>query len=141
MRLCFVPHEQLDNDIAADEYIRVKISEAVDLRQVPYDHPVVLAHQGQRPIVPLSLFVDGVPYGVTDDAIGFGLVDIVIGSRYLSAVLRKLHGCNCGCRWWFSFHAIFSHIAWKTRAVGEGRFPSTSTTAGMCTARRWLGNR
>ena len=52
-----------------------------------FDHPQVKDSDG--PVIPYSLFVDGVPYSNTDSIIGFWLVTEITGSRSLLVTLRK----------------------------------------------------
>ena len=62
-------HEVIAEAFAADATMRVKLDEAVSLRELPstyWDHPVVTSAPVGTSVLPISLFVDGVPYSQTD---------------------------------------------------------------------------
>lgn len=119
-------HEELDADIRAEPGFRVKLEEAVEERAFPpiyYSHPAVVEHGGEAPVLPLNLFVDGVPYSQCDSIIGFWLINCLSGRRYFFCGLRKKLLCDCGCRGWCSFFAVFQFISWMLTALVSKRMP------------------
>jgi hypothetical protein len=119
------PHESLDRDFQADSGSYLKLEEARDEHKFPKaydDHPVVVAHPDEV-VNPVNLFVDAVPYSNTDSVIGWWLINLMTGERYLFAALRKKVVCQCGCRGWCTFHAVWVVIAWFLNAMAEKVFP------------------
>ena len=122
----FAPHELLASDVVASPSLRVQLDEAVADHQLPlayYTHPVVQASADAR-VWPISIFIDGVPYSHTDSVVGWWLVNMVSGQRYLFACLRKRTVCKCGCRGWCSFYAMLRYVAWCLAALAEGTWPA-----------------
>ena len=112
MAIC--PHEAFCEMCAADNSLLQATREAVEDGTLPdayTTHPVSLANPGGPPAVPISLFIDGVPYSQTDGVVGVWLIEEVHGQRRLLAALRKPMTCNCGCRGWCSFHALFEWLS------------------------------
>jgi hypothetical protein len=96
-----VPHDVIDKDLRSDPASVLKVREAIVENALPpsyEDHHVVLRHGAATPVQPVSLYIDGVPYSLTDSVIGFWFVNEVTGRRYLIAALRKKLVCTCGCR-------------------------------------------
>ena len=123
-------HEQIAVDLASDASCRYKLSELVrndTLPPVYKRHPVVLANPGEL-VCPVALYIDAVPYSQTDSVIGWWLVNLVSGRRYLFALLRKSEACKCGCRHWCSLHPYFQVARWSLRALAAGQFPSVDHT-------------
>jgi len=119
-------HEQLSKDLDEDAPLRSKLAELLRDRSLPpvyYDHPVVRRHRG-RPVLPLALYLDAVPWSQTDSVLGFWLVCLISGRRYLYAMLRKQHACRCGCKGWCSLDPIFKFSKWSIEALANGIFPS-----------------
>jgi hypothetical protein len=73
----------------------------------------------------MRIFLDGVPYSISDSVIGIWLVNLLTGRRYLSVAIRKKLLCDCGCRGWCSLYRIFKFIHWWCVALAEGANPST----------------
>ena len=73
---------------------------------------------------PISLFVDGVPYSQVDSVIGFWLVNMVNGQRYVFATLRKKFMCRCGCKGWCSLFAMFRCLRWCLTSLSAGVYPA-----------------
>ena len=124
--VAMVPHEVIDKDLRADPASVLKVREAIDENVLPPsydDHHVVLRHRAATPVLPVSLYIDGVPYSLTDSVIGLWFVSELTGRRYLIAALRKKRVCACGCRGWCSYQAIFRFIAWSLAAMAEGVYP------------------
>ena len=121
-----VPHEAIDEDVRGDNDLRGQLQYAVDNEQLPkcyYMHPVVLSAFGEL-VLPCAIFIDGLPYSLNDSVIGFWLVNLLTGCRYLLGTLRKKFACQCGCRGWCTFFEIFNFLAWSVQAMDDGRYPS-----------------
>jgi hypothetical protein len=76
-----VPHELVDRD--ASPALRTQLREAIDHDELPpayFHHPVVVAHGSMDdPVLPLSIYLDGVPYSVNDSVIGIWIVNNISG--------------------------------------------------------------
>jgi len=119
-------HEALAKEMDGDAALRTKLGQLIRDRALPdcyYDHPVVKRHEG-RHVLPVALYLDAVPWSQSDSVLGFWLICLVSGRRYLWAVLRKQHACRCGCRGWCSFHQIFRLGLWSTQALAEAKHPT-----------------
>ena len=84
-------------------------------------------HIQERPgegVIPLSLYMDGVPYSHTDSVIGVWICNMLTGVRHLSLVIRKRLVCKCGCRAWCTFFPLFRFLRWALAALAAGRFPA-----------------
>ena len=64
--------------------VLAKLREATEADRFPpsfHSHPVVEAHPDEA-VLPLSLFIDAVPYSVTDSIIGFWLINMLTARRH-----------------------------------------------------------
>ena len=119
--------EQLDADLRKDPSSLLKLEEAIADNKLPptYDsHPLVVDHGAEKPVWPVHLFVDGVPYSHTDSVIGWWIVCAVTSRRYFIGALRKKSICQCGCRGWCTFSAYFMYIAFILGIFATGEFPT-----------------
>ena len=94
-------HEALDD--AWEPGTFTLLTEAIESNGLPpayVDNPTVQTCAANEPVVPVALYVDGVPYSHVDGAIGFWLINMVTQLRVLSVMLRKKLLCKCGCRGW-----------------------------------------
>ena len=101
-------HELLEDDLRTNPQTLEALRKHIRDESLPpcyYSNLVVQAYGSieEDPILPLGLFADGVPYSLVDSVIGFWVVNLVSGCRYLAAVLRKKKCCRCGCRGWCAF--------------------------------------
>ena len=115
-------HEFLSSDTSQ----RLKLEEAASSQDLPpayYTHPAVVEH-GVGQVRPLGLFVDGLPYSKVDSAIGVWIIDIVSGTRFLVAVIRKALICTCGCRGWCTLWEVFSWLSWSMLALLKRSCPT-----------------
>jgi len=122
---CLPAHEQLARDLEADAGLRTKVMELHRDRAFPaayWGHPVVARHEGKA-VAPVALYLDAVPWSQTDSVLGFWLICLVSGRRYLWGVLRKKHTCRCGCRGWCSFDPFFRLALWSVEALANGQYP------------------
>lgn len=78
---------------------------------------------GGRAVLPLALYLDGVPMTKRDGVLGIWMYNLVSMKRHLVAVLRKSSMCKCGCHGWDSLHAVWCFVHWSLRAMAAGRFP------------------
>lgn len=85
-------------------------------------HPLVLRH-GARQVVPLGLYVDGVPFLKRDSATAFWLINLATTERHLALVLRKRQLCRCGCKGWCTMWSALACLQWNIAAMHCGRFP------------------
>ncbi len=119
----FPPHE-----LAAeffDDGLQVELDRQVKAGELPdvyRHHPVVSQVDG--PVVPFSLFLDGVPYSHVDSVIGVWLVEEITGKRALVAAIRKAICCTCGCKGWCTLQAVFLFLHWSLSCLAAGFYPS-----------------
>ena len=120
-------HEQLAELVQEDPSKRERLREAVEQRALPpayFDHPLVHEHgSADNPVRPLAVFVDGVPYSITDSLVGFWVQDVISGARCLTALIRKRRGC----RGWCTYFPIFIYLAWFLIASKMESTPSGVT--------------
>ena len=96
-----VPQEELDAELRDTPGWAEELQTAINEGAFPPsydDHPVVVA--STRPVVPIALFVDGVPYSHVDSIIGFWIINMLTGRRHLVAAVRKAILSCCGCSSW-----------------------------------------
>ena len=122
----YCAHELLNDDV--DQCLLDKLQRAIDTRSLPdcyYEHPIVQAHGDSEPVLPVAIFVDGVPYSNTDSVIGWWLENLITGARYFLCPLRKSVVCKCGCKGWCTFWAAFNVVAWMLQALADKIYPLT----------------
>ena len=115
-------HEQLVRNMDDPSY-RAAVVEKRDSGMFPrcyYEHPIVLGAAIGALVGAVGLFVDAVPYSLTDSAIGFWLFDLVTQQRFLMGVLRKRYVCKCGCRGWCSFYEAWTLVHWTLYCAAHG---------------------
>ena len=99
-----------------------------DIADAYHRHPVVLREPEHGAptglVLPLSLYMDGVPYSQTDSILGVWLDNMLDGKRILIAILRKRRLCKCGCRGWCSLWALFDLIRWILASLAQGFWPT-----------------
>ena len=119
-----LPHEVLQEDMEKRNMHSLQQS----WQQTPNyrTHPVVVAANNRgdgRPVVPVSLFVDGVSYAKRDSLLVISVHNLWTGSRFTVAVLRKRLLCRCSCRGWDTLHCFFVWLRWCLHVLREGRYP------------------
>jgi hypothetical protein len=115
-------HEQMAHHME-DASFRTALIDKRDSGELPcsyFEHPVVQGHVGDEPVAAVGLFVDAVPYSLTDSAIGFWLFCLITGRRFLMGVLRKRHVCKCGCKGWCSFFCAWQLVHWTLSCLAAG---------------------
>ena len=116
-----VPHEVLNEEILGNAGILEKVA-ATTWPRAYYQNPVFQRHHG--PVVPLALYLDGVPTTKKDRALGFWIYNLVTMRRHLIAVIRKSTMCKCGCKGWDSIPPLWCFLRWSLEAMSLGAFPS-----------------
>ena len=122
----FPAHELIDEDLRTDAMAIVEFDEMLENHELPdkyYDNAIVQRWLGSERVWPLSIFIDAVPYSITDSAIGFWFEVLPTKSRYLCAVVRKSICCRCGCRGWCTFNEIFLYLSWCLEALAQRIYP------------------
>ena len=120
-----VPHELLSEEFNEDPSIGLRARELRDAHQFPpsyYTHP--LLRFADCLWVPLSIFMDGVRYSVTDSVVGIWVINWVTGRRHLCGLVRKRLVCRCGCKGWCTYWPILNFIKWSLEQLKLGLFPS-----------------
>ena len=117
-------HEIVQEDIEADPAMGIKLDEAVADGLPPsfHRHVVTQAHDGRA--VPLALYMDALPYTLTDSVWGIWVINILTGVRRLVAAVRKRLFCRCGCRGWCTVYPVLLSLRWSLKALAEGVYPS-----------------
>ncbi len=118
--------ETIEKTFAESPSMKLQLAEAVAAKELPpsyFDNPVVLS--GEDKPLPVSLFIDAVPYSQTDSVIGFWIVNAITKVGHLIGALRKHMACGCGCRGWDSFYVVFVFILWCFRSLALGIFPTS----------------
>jgi hypothetical protein len=127
------PHDAISREVAANPELLVKLRTYVDgdkFAACYRQHPVVQSVWPQRLVLPLLLYVDGVPFLKKDSMTGFYLFNPLSGIRHLLVALRKSYLCKCGCRGWCSLWPVWRFIAWSLGCLAAGIHPN----------RRWDGH-
>ena len=107
----FAPHDLVEDLV--DDKVVADLKDTILREGLPpnyLNHPVVQSHPDEL-VLPLNLYLDGVPYSHTDSVLGVWLENVVDGRRVLVAVIRKRLCCRCGCRHWCSLDALFRFLA------------------------------
>lgn len=91
--------------------------------QLLREHRLAQQH-GARGIVPLGLYLDGVPFLKRDSAIGFWFINLATTKRHLALVVRKRQTCRCSCQGWCTLFAAFEYVRWLVATMVGGAFPT-----------------
>ena len=120
------PHEALATEMedpAAQAQLRTMVAQG-NLPRRYFDHHIVARHgTPETPVLPLSMFIDGVPYSINDSVVGIWVQNIATGTRHLCAVLRKRHMCRCGCKGTCTMWPVMSFLAWSFRSLADANLP------------------
>ena len=117
-------HEMVDTIVADDPDIRLKLQRLHDTDGLPpnyYTSPIV-RNSASLPL-PLSLYMDGAPYSLTDSCLGVWIEELVTHRRFCIALVRKRNACHCGCRGWCTYWCLLDWIRYCFQALGEQRWP------------------
>ena len=128
------PHEWLSETFVRED-LGPKLQEAMQKEALPpnyHNHPVVVKAKAEgdmeQPIIPMAVFIDGVPYCKHDSLILFVVQSLLTDTQYLTVCLRKRFLCRCGCRGWCSLHVIWSWLRWSFECLASGLFPAARHT-------------
>jgi len=119
-------HEQIASDLKANESCRFRLDEMLRDKELPpvyYEHPLVTSCTTDEAILPIGLYLDGVPWSQSDGVLGFWGINLVSGRRYLWGVLKKSKVCQCGCRGWCSLYHYFEVARWSLESLFSGQYP------------------
>ena len=125
-RVVTLLHEALNDELLEDPSLLQKVQESLAAGDWPplyTEHPVVTSNPGET-VVPIALYLDGVPTIKKDSVIGFWVYSLVSMKRHLCAVIRKSSLCKCGCRGWDSLFPIWQMLHWSFTVLRDGVFPS-----------------
>ena len=116
-----VPHEALNDEIIEDPSI---LESAAETQWPPlyYANPIVRATASI--VIPLALYLDGVPSTNRDGILGIFMYNLISYKRHLVAVVRKSSLCKCGCHGWCTLRPIWCFVHWSVQAMGRGTFPT-----------------
>ena len=120
------PHETLPYDVLANDGGITRLREVVNSKTLPpsyYTNPVVQQNPDEL-VIPISVYLDFVPYAVNDSILGIWIHNMSNDRRYLFAVYRKRYACQCGCKAWCSIFVLLETLAWSLRALAKGEWPN-----------------
>ena len=139
---CLPPHELLYDAVDAEG-----LSASIERATLPpsySSHPIVLDGFRRRlPVLPLSLYIDGVKVGKSNQSVlGVSIQDLLTGRRFLVAALRKTLLCGCGCKGWCTLSGLFRFLEWSLLALKNGCFPEKGHDGKSLTGERahWGGH-
>ena len=127
--ICLPPHEIMEAEVAdsnAEMSMRLRIADMISSGELPpaYEsHPVVVANPGDC-VVPLTVYLDGVPYSNTDSVVGVWVENIATGSRGIVATVRKNSVCACGCKGRCTYWHVMRMLEWSFGCLADGRHPT-----------------
>lgn len=119
-------HEELAKQLD-DPSARHALTEKIREGNMPpayFAHPVVQGASDGEPVFPIAVYIDGVPYSITDSVVGIWLHNLISNTHFLILTFRKRHLCKCGCRGWCTFHALFVYVAYILKHLGLGCLPT-----------------
>lgn len=119
-------HEVIEDEVrhAPDQF--AKLQKMLDEDELPLaylDHPVVRAAPPAT-VLPLSIYIDGLPITKTDGVIGFHVKNLVTGARHICGTLRKSRLCKCGCRGWCSIFPVLCFMEYCCWAMIDKVMPA-----------------
>jgi hypothetical protein len=123
--LAIPPHEAVAQVFFNDPELPKTLAEIVKAKDLPpayFENELV--RSSSSPPLPVSLFVDAVPYSNNDSTVGFWLVNEINQERVFLVAMRKQLCCACGCRGWDTYHAIWSFLRWSFGALVSGTYPA-----------------
>ena len=118
-------HESIAQEIDEDPTLLVRLQEKLDDGTLPesyYDNPVV--EGSADPVMPIAIYIDGVPYSLTDSVVAVWVMNLISGVRHLVALVRKKLCCKCGCRGWDTFFPLLFYLKCCCRPLAAGVYPS-----------------
>jgi hypothetical protein len=125
------PHEIVEAELAKEPTLLSDIAEKVKNTEwcdAYMNHPVVKECRAiGKPVVPLCLYVDGVPFVKKDGVIGFKVYPLLSGRRYLVAALRRSELCRCGCKGWCTIVQVWQFLRWSLEACRAAVWPTSDS--------------
>ena len=119
---CLLPHEGLVMELEGQDL--QSLHEAWDAPPNYHTHPVVLASgDSPTPVVPLSIFLDGVAYAKRDSVLVASFNNLWTGKRLICLVVRKRLLCRCSCRGWDTMACLFAWLRWCVQVLANGFYP------------------
>ena len=121
-----LPQEELEQELASIPNWKEDLKEAIEKEELPvaYDeHPIVQQNEWGT-VLPIGIFIDGVPYNQIDTIEGYWVINLLTQRRHFVAGLRKTLKCNCSCKGWCSQYQIFKFLNWQIECLAEGKRPS-----------------
>lgn len=118
------PHEALQDEFLSEPKLGEQVSDLTgkgDLPPAYTDH--VIVRSSATPVLPISLYMDGVSYSLTDTAVGIWIINNVSQTRHLVALVRKRLACKCGRRGYCTFNLVLQWLKWSFAALAKGEFP------------------
>ena len=90
------PHELLNRSLQDDPTIATRLQEAIDhpdyLPPAYFQNPIVRsAREAGVNVLPLSLYLDGVPYSINDSVTGIWIGNLITDERFLTGIVKKNH--------------------------------------------------
>ena len=121
-------HEVVQDELAEDPSVLVRLDESLESDRLPrcyHENPVVAEarRNGEEPPNPIGIYMDGLPYSLTDSVLGVWAIMLMTGARRLVAVVRKKLVCQCGCRGWCTYWSLLWCLRWSCDALAAGFFP------------------
>ena len=123
--LTLPPHEAIDEFARRSPDYSLRVQEKSESNEFPpayYLHPAVIEH-GAGNVAPLGVFVDGVAYSNVDTVIGFWVICLTTGQRFLAAVVRKCLLFDCSCKGWCTLWQVWTWLRWSLEACQAAAFP------------------
>ena len=117
-------HEAVDEHARETPELARLLEEAVSEKRLPpnyFTNPVV--QRSEKPLLPLSIYMDAAPYSLTDGVLGIWLQCLVTDRKWIIALVRKKITCACGCRGWCSFSAVMRWLRYTLEALAAGKWP------------------
>ena len=121
-----LPQEEIEEELSEVEDWQDKLKVMIARKELPQcyeDHPIV-QRNAQEPVLPLAMFIDGVPYSKIDEIEGIWVINMLTNRRHFCVGLRKLLKCKCGCKGWCTHWEIFNFLKWVYESFAEGKMPS-----------------
>ena len=112
-------------ELAADDSVIVRSRDMKSSEDLPpsyWENPIVQSHPSED-VIPLALYMDGLPYSHTDAVVGVWLINLVTGMRHMISIIRKRICCKCGCRSFCTFEALYKFINWSLVAFAAKTWP------------------
>eukprot|EP00969_Alexandrium_andersonii_P243224 10743803-Alexandrium_andersonii.AAC.1 len=122
-----LPHELIQKEVEADPSQKFRLQEMKDANALPASYtqnPIVTQSDPNDFIIPISIYMDGVAYTITDSVVGVWAINGISQTRHLLMLIRKRLGCRCGCRSWCTFAPLMAVLRWSLDCLSRGIYPS-----------------